>query len=263
MSYQKASLGGPNSSDEESLLGGPESDDDKPLTKAQEKKILHSPAHRRLKRRTYIAGWVGVVGMTLVLLSLATSAYFGYRVLIAKRYLIILWGFVLFLVLFWGACSVWFMHDVRTLQSPDWLQIDIGRLAFSDGAAIGLLIAIHVKNAQGPDPGTFNLGCKSGCSFWYSSYMYSPLAVALINLLIGIIQIWVSILVYNDHIVQDPWAPAGESDEEAPPPPPSPPLISEKELGKHGSSKGRKSRRSGGSRKGKERAVDQGRSGRR
>lgn len=150
MSYQKASLGGPNSSDEESLLGGPESDDDKPLTKAQEKKILHSPAHRRLKRRTYIAGWVGVVGMTLVLLSLATSAYFGsllksrieggadgcawtphagYRVLIAKRYLIILWGFVLFLVLFWGACSVWFMHDVRTLQSPDWLQIDIGRLA--------------------------------------------------------------------------------------------------------------------------------------
>ena len=58
-----------------------------------------------------------------------THILVGYRLLLSKRWLIYLYGGVLFLGLFWGVSGLWFMHDVRTLQDPDWLQIDIGRLA--------------------------------------------------------------------------------------------------------------------------------------
>ncbi|GAA6014245.1 hypothetical protein JCM10207_006145 [Rhodosporidiobolus poonsookiae] len=176
-----------------------------PLTKEQHDRIMNSPIHRQIKHYAYGCTIAGVVGGLANIICLVLAAVWAKNILQTDRWFIFHYVMASTASLLWGLVytGVFFWH-LKHMAWPDQLQIDIGWMMFSGSFAVGFLVYIFVKMRTYGVLDVFSVSCISGCTSKLNFVRVSPLALAGITIVLGGVQLILSILLYKNPIINPP-----------------------------------------------------------
>ncbi|ORY82313.1 hypothetical protein BCR35DRAFT_303693 [Leucosporidium creatinivorum] len=183
------------------------------------KAIQQLPEHVKVKHEAWgliAAGFAASLGVLGVL---GSTAGLGYYVLLYHRQVWWEYGagaaFALLSLIFTGLLS----HDIRTLQDPIQLVLDIVRLEFCSLAASALLIVLYFKVKVLNPETVFNMGCTVDCPSKYAWFRIGPLVIGCFNIFLAIVQLILFIRMFRNPLVNPPPLPINSN------PSPNQPLL--------------------------------------
>ncbi|GAA5858357.1 hypothetical protein JCM1840_001163 [Sporobolomyces johnsonii] len=175
-----------------------------PLSKAQMSRILKSPIHIRIKRQVYSILALAVVGALSAFVVIILSCIWGKAVLREERWFIFHYIVAGILSALWLAYSYVYLRDIKFLAWPDQLQIDSGWIMFADCFSAAFFFYIYGKMRTYGIADVFNASCSTSCASKLSFVKLSPLIIAIINLVFGVIQLVLMVLLYRNPIINPP-----------------------------------------------------------
>ncbi|GAA5911199.1 hypothetical protein JCM6882_006604 [Rhodosporidiobolus microsporus] len=182
----------------------PDADAPPPLTPEQKHRILHSPAHRRIKAYAYTILFLGLIGGLANVTGLIVGAALAKAVVDADKWFIFHYVVAATLSLLWAVYTFIFERDVKMLGWPDQLQIDIGWMMFADGFSICFMLYIFRKMRTYGILDVFVTACSTGCLSKLSYVKISPLILSVFSLIFGAIQLILAIFLYKNPIINPP-----------------------------------------------------------
>ncbi|GAA6058076.1 hypothetical protein JCM3770_002250 [Rhodotorula araucariae] len=175
-----------------------------PLTKAQTKRILSSPIHHRIKHYAYGSTAVAAVGATANVMAIIVSAVWARNIVQNQKWFIFHYTVASTFSLLWLVFSAVFMHHIKCLGLPGQLQIDIGWLMFAVVFAAAFLFYIFRKMQQYGVLDTFVVACSAGCTSKLDFVKLSPLVLGLTTLALGAVQLFLTVALYRNPIINPP-----------------------------------------------------------
>ncbi|BGP14736.1 hypothetical protein JCM10213_004324 [Rhodosporidiobolus nylandii] len=175
-----------------------------PLTKEQQRRILTSPIHRRIKHLTYSSLAIGVLVPACNVAGLILGAVWAREIVQRDRWFILHYVAACVLSLLWGVYSFIFFRDIKYLAWPDQLQIDIGWMGFADGFLACFLFYIFYKMRSYGVLDVFSVACSTGCTTKLDYVKISPLVFAITTLAFGLLQLLLTVMLYRNPIINPP-----------------------------------------------------------
>ncbi|GAA5949962.1 hypothetical protein JCM21900_005539 [Sporobolomyces salmonicolor] len=175
------------------------------LSEAQISRILKSPIHIHIKRLVYSILALGVIGTLSAFVVIALSCIWGKAILREERWLIFHYVVAGIFSALWLVYSYVYLRDVKFLAWPGQLQIDSGWIMVRVVLpSVAFFFYIYGKMRTYGTADLFDASCSTSCTSKRSFVKLSPLIVAVINLVYGLIQLVLMIVLYRNPIISLP-----------------------------------------------------------